>query len=91
MFVFNKVAKLGSARQVVAWPPDQGLDLTARYTNGDAVWRRPTCATILQMIANPIYGGAYACGKSRSVPDTMAIWNSMQDAFMNGWPDPGCT
>ncbi|HMJ31021.1 MAG TPA: recombinase family protein, partial [Xanthobacteraceae bacterium] len=29
------------------------------------VWRRPSYATIHRMIDNPIYGGAYAYGKSR--------------------------
>ena len=32
--------------------------------NGDTTWRRPTYATIHRMIENPIYGGAYAYGKT---------------------------
>ncbi|MGF6178978.1 recombinase family protein [Ensifer sp. 4252] len=66
--VFNKVAELGSARQALLWFLEQGLDLPVRYANGDVIWRRPNYATIHRMIANPIYGGAYAYGKSRSVP-----------------------
>ena len=42
--------------------------MPVRYTNGDVIWRRPNYATIHRMIGNPIYGGAYAYGKSRSVP-----------------------
>ncbi|WP_246495695.1 recombinase family protein [Ameyamaea chiangmaiensis] len=38
--------------------------MPARRRNGDVVWRRPYYATIHRMIANPIYGGAYACGKT---------------------------
>lgn len=66
--VFNKVAELGSARQALLWFLEHGLDLPVRRANGDAIWRRPNYATIHRMIANPIYGGAYAYGKSRSVP-----------------------
>lgn len=67
VLVINKVADLGSARQALLWFLEQGLDLPVRRTDGDVIWRRPNYATIHRMIANPIYGGAYAYGKSRSV------------------------
>ncbi len=66
--VFNKVAELGSARQALLWFLEHGLDLPVRRADGDVIWRRPNYATIHRMIANPIYGGVYAYGKSRSVP-----------------------
>ncbi len=65
ILVFDKVAELGSARQVLLRFLEHGLDLPAKRNNGDVVWRRSNYATIHRMIENPIYGGAYAYSKTR--------------------------
>jgi DNA invertase Pin-like site-specific DNA recombinase len=62
--VFDKVEELGSARQALCWFHEHNLDLPVKQTNGDTTWRRPNYSAIHRMIENPVYGGAYAYGKT---------------------------
>ena len=62
--VFDKIEQLGSARQALLWFHEQNLDLPVRQKDGSTTWRRPNYATLHRMVENPVYGGAYAYGRT---------------------------
>ncbi|HET6218283.1 MAG TPA: recombinase family protein [Acidobacteriaceae bacterium] len=66
--VFGKVRELGSARQVLLWFRREGLSLpirTREQPGGGTMWGPPRYSPLLKMLANPIYSGAYAFGKTQ--------------------------
>src|SRR5205823_7843615 len=50
------------------WFHEHDLDLPVKGKDGETAWRRPTYATIHRMIENPVYGGAYAYGRTAVAP-----------------------
>ncbi len=66
--VFQQFAALRSARQVLLWFRQEQLPLpalTAAAPWGERVtWRPPIYNTILSLLRNPVYAGAYAFGRT---------------------------
>ncbi len=66
--VFRKFAELGSARQTLMWFLEQGLRFPVRPVGGELTWKRPKYAMLYRVLTNPVYGGAYAYGKTEHTP-----------------------
>jgi DNA invertase Pin-like site-specific DNA recombinase len=66
--VFKKFTELGSMRQVLLWFRQERIGLPVREEDsrlGNRVtWRLPIYNTILRILQNPIYAGAYAFGRT---------------------------
>jgi hypothetical protein len=64
--VIDKIAELGSVRQMLLWLIEHQLDLQTSRNNDEDVWSRMRYMTVYDMIANPATGGAY--------PDVRQTW-----------------
>src|SRR5262249_27050297 len=64
--VFAKFSELGSVRQTLLWFLEHDLQLPSRPANRALAWRRPSYAMVYRILTNPIYGGAYAYGKTEA-------------------------
>jgi DNA invertase Pin-like site-specific DNA recombinase len=67
--VFEKLGELGSVRQVFLGFRREGILLPALNLNDDPLgprvsWKPARYSTILKIVSNPIYAGAYAFGKT---------------------------
>ena len=72
--VFKKFLELGSARQVMMWFHDSDLTLPLfRWKRGgpQLSWAVPTYHSILRVLKNPTYAGAYSWGRTQ----TETIWH----------------
>ena len=67
--MFRKFAEFESVRQVHLWLRQEGVRLPSVEANGDGrrvVWKLPVYKTVHRLLTNPIYGGAYAFGRTGS-------------------------
>jgi Recombinase len=66
--VFARFRELGSARQVILWMRQEGIELPACQAgaaNRKTTWRLAG-ASLRRFLTNPIYAGAYAFGRTRT-------------------------
>jgi DNA invertase Pin-like site-specific DNA recombinase len=66
-FVFTKFRELGSARQVFLWLRSADIKMPVVRRNVDVykvIWKAPAYHTVVQILHNPLYAGAYAFGRS---------------------------
>jgi DNA invertase Pin-like site-specific DNA recombinase/predicted DNA-binding transcriptional regulator AlpA len=65
--IFDRFAEMGSARRVWLWLRDQGLKLPLQmHAHADIRWVEASYHAVHQVLANPVYAGAYVYGKTRS-------------------------
>ena len=67
--VFRKFAEFQSIRQVHLWLRQEGVLTPAVETDGEGrriVWKPPVYNTVRALLTNPVYGGAYAFGRTAS-------------------------
>jgi DNA invertase Pin-like site-specific DNA recombinase len=66
-YIFEIFRRLGVARRVVCELKQQGLEVPTRLTckegYGTLVWKAPTLSTIIRILSNPLYTGAYVYGR----------------------------
>jgi hypothetical protein len=67
-YLFDCFRRHGVVRGVVRELKAQGLDLPTRVTPqeayGSLVWKAPTLSTVIRILHNPAYAGAYVYGRS---------------------------
>ena len=65
--VFEKFQELGSARQILLWCQAQQVTLPAvgySESTHHIYWKPPLYSTVLAILQNPMYAGAYAFGRT---------------------------
>jgi len=64
--VFTKFRELGSGRQVFLWLRSADIKMPVVLRNVDVcklVWKAPAYHSVMQILHNPLYSGAYAFGR----------------------------
>ena len=64
--VFSKFRELGSARQVFLWLRAADIKMPVVLRNVDVyklIWKAPAYHSVMQILHNPLYAGAYAFGR----------------------------
>lgn len=68
--VFRKFRQFGSVRQVLLWLRQERIELPAIVygaTGRAVIWKLPIYNVVRHILSNPIYAGAYAFGRTKTV------------------------
>lgn len=68
--VFRKFREFGSVRQVLLWIRQEHIELPAANYDPDGrhiLWKLPVYNTVLHILTNPTYGGAYVFGRTKTI------------------------
>jgi DNA invertase Pin-like site-specific DNA recombinase len=67
--IFSTFLRLKSAAKVLRFFNEHSLRIPRRDRFGDLVWKKPTIATVLAILKNPAYAGAFVYGRTRTTRD----------------------
>lgn len=65
--VFKTFLELKTASKVIRYFNEHGLRIPRRHRNQETIWRAPTLASVVGILRNPAYAGAFVYGKSMTV------------------------
>ena len=89
--VFAKFFELGSARQAAMWFIEHGVELPAKrwgVAGWETWWRRPAYRSVISVLKEPTYAGAYAYGRTAAQTQVIAgvLHKTMVVSHsMSGW------
>lgn len=83
--VFETFLRLKTASQVLCIFNQQQLLLPRHNRFHDVVWRKPTISSILAILKNPAYAGAFVYGRTRTVRGSEPHQTQQQKLPMNEW------
>lgn len=65
--VFRSFLELRSSCKVRDYLKEHDVKLPRRHRNAETVWRKPTTAIVLSILKNPVYAGAFAYGRTKTI------------------------
>lgn len=83
--IFSTYLEKKSLAKVREYFLQQTLTIPRRDQLGDIHWRRPTVASIVSILKNPTYAGAFVYGRSRSVSDINTGRNRKKQLPIQEW------
>jgi DNA invertase Pin-like site-specific DNA recombinase len=84
--VFETFLQLRTASKVLGTLNQQNLLLPRHNRFHDVVWRKPTISSILSILKNPAYAGAFVYGRTRAmVKDSDPRQTQQRQVPMNEW------